>query len=108
MGQKVRPTGFRTGIMIVWQSQWYAGKKEFSELLVEDVKVRRFIKKKHPGSGIARIRIERTREKVVVFIHSGRVGSIIGKKGEKIDRLTKQLEALIHRHIEIKTIEVPR
>jgi small subunit ribosomal protein S3 len=108
MGQKVRPTGFRTGIMIDWQSQWYAGKKEFSELLVEDVKVRRFIKKKHPGSGIARIRIERTREKVVVFIHSGRVGSIIGKKGEKIDRLTKQLEALIHRHIEIKTIEVPR
>jgi small subunit ribosomal protein S3 len=108
MGQKVRPTGFRTGIMIDWQSQWYAGKKEFSELLVEDVKVRRFIKKKHPGSGIARIRIERTREKVVVFIHSGRVGSIIGKKGEKIDRLTKQLEALIHRHIEIKTMEVPR
>jgi small subunit ribosomal protein S3 len=108
MGQKVRPTGFRTGIMIDWQSQWYAGKKEFSELLVEDFRLRQFIKKKHPGSGIARIRIERTREKVVVFIHSGRVGSIIGKKGEKIDRLTKQLENLIHRHVEIKTMEVAR
>jgi small subunit ribosomal protein S3 len=108
MGQKVRPTGFRTGIMIDWQSQWYAGKKEFSELLIEDLRLRRFIMKKHPGSGIARIRIERTREKVVVFIHSGRVGSIIGKKGEKIDRLTKQLENLIHRHVEIKTMEVPR
>jgi small subunit ribosomal protein S3 len=108
MGQKVRPTGFRTGIMIDWQSQWYAGKKEYSELLVEDAKLRRFILKKHPGSGISKIRIERTREKVVVFIHSGRVGSIIGKKGEKIDRLTKQLENLIHRHIEIKTMEVPR
>src|ERR1051326_4110475 len=108
MGQKVRPTGFRTGIMIDWQSQWYAGKKEFSELLVEDARVRKFIKKKHPTSGVSKIRIERTREKVVVYIHSGRVGSIIGKKGEKIDKLTKQLETLIHRHVEIKTIEVPR
>ena len=107
MGQKVRPTGFRTGIMIDWQSQWYAGKKEFSELLVEDAKVRRFIKKKHP-TGVSKVRIERTREKVVVYIHSGRVGSIIGKKGEKIDKLTQQLQNLIHRVVEIKTIEVPR
>lgn len=108
MGQKVRPTGFRTGIMIDWQSQWYASKKEFGELLVEDAKVRRFIRSKHAGGGISKIRIERTREKVVVYIHSGRVGSIIGKKGEKIDKLTKQLENLIHRVIELKTIEVNR
>src|ERR1051326_7937520 len=105
MGQKVRPTGFRTGIMIDWQSKWYANKKEFSELLVEDARVRAFIKKKHPNSAISKIRIERTREKVVIFIHSGRVGSVIGKKGEKIDKLTKQLENLIHRHVEIKTME---
>lgn len=106
MGQKVRPTGFRTGIMIDWQSQWYAGKKEYSELLIEDAKIRRFIKSKHSGGGISRIRIERTREKVVVYIYSSRVGSIIGKKGEKIDKLTKQLENLIHRVIELKTMEV--
>jgi small subunit ribosomal protein S3 len=108
MGQKVRPTGFRTGIMVDWQSQWYAGKKEFSELLVEDVKIRRFIRDRHSGGGIAKIRIERTREKVVVYIFSSRVGSIIGKKGEKIDKLTKQLENLIHRVIELKTMEVNR
>ena len=108
MGQKVRPTGFRTGIMVDWQSQWYAGKKEFSELLVEDVKIRRFIRERHSGGGIAKIRIERTREKVVVYIFSSRVGSIIGKKGEKIDKLTKQLENLIHRVIELKTMEVNR
>ena len=108
MGQKVRPTGFRTGIMIDWQSQWYASKKEFGELLVEDFKIRRFIRQKHAGGGVAKIRIERTREKVVVYIHSGRVGSIIGKKGEKIDKLTKQLEHLVHRVIEIKTVEVNR
>jgi len=108
MGQKVRPTGFRTGIMTDWMSQWYAGKGEFSDLLVEDQKIRKFIKAKNPGSGIARIKIERTREKVTVFIWSSRVGSIIGKKGEKIDKLTKDLEDLTHRHIELKTMEVPK
>ncbi len=106
MGQKVRPTSFRTGIMTTWASQWFAGKQDFSELLLEDVKVRRFIKKKFRRSGISKIRIERTREKVVVNIHSAKVGVIIGKKGAEIDKLTAQLEDLIHRHIEVKTFEV--
>jgi len=108
MGQKVRPTGFRTGIMTDWLSTWYANKQDFAELLVEDFKIRRFVKKKYGGSGISRIRIERTREKVVIYIHSARVGMIIGKKGQEIDKLTKELEDLCHRHIEIKTIEVTR
>ncbi len=108
MGQKVRPTGFRTGIMIDWQSTWYASKQDFSELLVEDQKIRRFIKKKYGGSGISRVRIQRTREKVTVFIHSARVGMIIGKKGQEVDKLTKELEDLTHRHIEVKTMEVNR
>jgi small subunit ribosomal protein S3 len=106
MGQKVRPTGFRTGIMMDWGSHWYANKQDFSELLVEDHKIRKFIKKKYGGSGISKIRIERTREKVTVFIHSARVGMIIGKKGAEIEKLTKQLEDLTHRHIEVKTFEV--
>lgn len=63
MGQKVRPTGFRTGIMIPWSSQWFAGKNDFSGLLVEDNKIRKFIKKKYGGSGISKVRIERTRGK---------------------------------------------
>jgi len=108
MGQKVRPTGFRTGIMMDWSSKWYASKADFSDLLVEDAKIRRFIKKKHASGGVSKIRIERTREKVVVFIYSSRVGSIIGKKGEKIDKLTRELEALTHRVIEVKTMEVNR
>ena len=106
MGQKVRPTGFRTGIMMDWGSHWYANKQDFSELLVEDNKIRKFIKKKYGGSGISKVRIQRTREKVTVFIHSARVGMIIGKKGAEIEKLTKQLEDLTHRHIEVKTIEV--
>jgi small subunit ribosomal protein S3 len=108
MGQKIRPTGFRTGIMIDWQSTWYASKQDYSELLVEDFKIRRFIKKRYGDSGISKIRIQRTREKVTVFIHSARVGMIIGKKGQEVDKLTKELEDLCHRHIEIKTMEVNR
>jgi small subunit ribosomal protein S3 len=114
MGQKVRPTGFRTGIMLDWQSTWYAGKQEFAELLVEDLKIRKHIDKfvnkrvKQGRAGISRIRIERTREKVVVYIYSARVGVIIGKKGQEVDKLTKELEDLTHRHIEVKTMEVAR
>src|SRR6202022_3864817 len=108
MGQKVRPTGFRTGIMVDWLSQWYANKQDFAELLVEDQKIRKFIKKRYSRSGISKIRIERTREKVVVYIHSARVGMIIGKKGQEVDKLTEELETLAHRHIEIKTMEVNR
>src|SRR5215510_11945546 len=114
MGQKVRPTGFRTGIMLDWQSTWYAGKQEFAELLVEDFKIRKHIDKfvnkrvKQGRPGISRIRIERTREKVVVYIYSARVGVIIGKKGQEVDKLTKELEDVTHRHIEVKTMEVAR
>ena len=106
MGQKVRPTGFRIGIMTDWLSQWYAGKQDFSDLLVEDQKIRQYVKKKYPRSGISKIKIERTREKVVVHIWSAKVGMIIGKKGAEVDKLTKDLEDLCHRHIEVKTIEV--
>src|SRR5438445_5598781 len=108
MGQKVRPTGFRTGIMVNWLSQWYANKADFSEQLVEDFKIRKYVKRRYGGSGISKIRIQRTREKVTVFIHSARVGMIIGKKGQEVDKLTKDLEDLCHRHIEVKTMEINR
>jgi small subunit ribosomal protein S3 len=108
MGQKVRPTGFRTGIMTDWLSSWYANKHDFSELLVEDKKIRDYVNRKHDDAMISKIRIQRTREKVTVFIYAGKLGSIIGKKGEKIDKLTRELEDLCHRHIEVKTMEVAR
>jgi small subunit ribosomal protein S3 len=108
MGQKVRPTGFRTGIMVDWQSQWYASKQDFAELLVEDQKIRDYIKRRYGRSGISRIKIERTRERVVVYIYSARVGMIIGKKGQEVDKLTHELESLAHRHVEVKTVEINR
>jgi small subunit ribosomal protein S3 len=116
MGQKVRPTGFRTGIMQPWASSWYATKQDFSELLVEDYTIRKFVQKfltntrdrRAQRPAIAKIKIERTRERVIVTIYSSRVGAIIGKKGEKIEKLTKALEKLTRRHIDVKTVEVTR
>jgi len=116
MGQKVRPTGFRTGIMQPWASSWYANKHDFGELLIEDWKIRKFVQKyltrskdrKAQRPAISKIRIERTRERVIVTISSSRIGAIIGKKGEKIEKLTKSLEKLTRRHIDIKTVEVTR
>jgi small subunit ribosomal protein S3 len=110
MGQKIRPTGFRTGIMIGWASQWYANKNDYSDLLVEDHKIRTFIlkllKKKRPQ--ISKIRIDRTREKVIVTIASAKIGVIIGKKGADIDKLTELLQNMTRRVIEVKTMEVGR
>jgi small subunit ribosomal protein S3 len=106
MGQKVRPTGFRTGIMVDWLSHWYANKQSFSDLLVEDVKIRKFIKQRFREAMISKVRIHRTPEKVTVYVHSGKVGLIIGKKGQEVDRLTADLEALTHRRMEVKTLEV--
>src|SRR5919204_4272629 len=108
MGQKVRPTGFRTGIMTDWLSRWYASKQDFADLLVEDQKIRAYVKRRYGRSGISKIEIERTREKVTVFIYSARVGMIIGKKGQEVDKLTQDLQDLTHRHIEVKTMEVNR
>src|SRR5438552_4708431 len=108
MGQKVRPTGFRVGIMTDWLSQWYATKQDFAELLVEDVKIRKYVRKRYANAGISKIKIHRTREKVTVYIYAGRVGMIIGKKGQEIDKLTKELEVLCHRVIEVKTMEINR
>ena len=102
MGQKVRPTGFRTGVMIDWKSQWSASaKKEFPELLLEDKKIRTFINKEYKAAMISMVRIERTREKVIVYIHAAKVGSIIGQKGAKIDELTEKLTLLAERSLEL-------
>jgi len=108
MGQKVRPTGFRTGIMVDWSSRWYANKQDFAELLVEDVKIRAYIKTHYFDAGVSKIKIERTREKVVVYIYAARVGVVIGKQGKEVEKLTKDLEDLAHRRIEVKTMEINR
>ncbi len=106
MGQKTRPTGFRIGIVEDWRSRWYASKREFGNLLVEDQKIRRFVKEKYKFAGIAKIEIERTRDQVIVLLHSARPGIIIGRKGQEIDRLKADLERLTGRRMEVKIVEV--
>lgn len=106
MGQKVRPTGFRVGIVEDWRSRWYATKKEFGALLAEDFKMRKFIKEKYQFAGIPKIEIERTRDQVVVILHTARPGIIIGRKGQEVDRLKSELEELTGRRTELKIVEV--
>jgi small subunit ribosomal protein S3 len=111
MGQKVNPIGFRTGIMVGWKSRWYASKHEFSELLIEDQKIRKFIKH-HPqksqyrNAGIDRIEIERTRDEVKVVLFVARPGLIIGKKGQEVELLQEELQNLIGRRVNLKIEEI--
>jgi small subunit ribosomal protein S3 len=114
MGQKVNPVGFRTGIMIGWKSRWYASKKEYSQLLVEDFKIRKFVKYRNDKFGkplypsIAKIEIERTRDEVKVILFSARPGVLIGRKGERVEELQNELQQLTGRRINIKIEEISR
>lgn len=106
MGQKTRPTGFRVGIVEDHRSRWFAPKREFGALLVEDFKIRAFIRKEYRPAAIEKVEIERTRDQVVVLLHSARPGIIIGKKGSEIDKLKARLEDLTGRRMEVKIVEI--
>lgn len=115
MGQKVNPVAFRIGIMEDWKSRWYASKKDFADLLVEDKKIRDFIKKRKESKdnkeflmypAIAKIEIERTRDEVRVILFSARPGVLIGQKGRKIEDLQEDLQRLTGRRINIQVEEV--
>ncbi len=108
MGQKVNPVGFRTGITEPWKSRWYAAKKDFSVLLLEDFKVRRYLKTKHRAAAIPKVEIERTRDEVKVIVHSARPGVILGRKGQEADRLQEELQELLGRRVNLKVEEVTR
>jgi len=112
VGQKVHPVGFRVGIMIPHKSRWYASKKEFAGLLLEDFKIRNFIKK-HPKknyseAGIDRIEIERTRDEVKIVLYVARPGLIIGKKGQDVEILQEELQNLTGRRVNLKIEEIGR
>ncbi|MDO5579925.1 MAG: 30S ribosomal protein S3 [Planctomycetia bacterium] len=117
MGQKVNPVAFRTGIMEDWKSRWYAPKKEYSKLLIEDKQIRDFIKKrteKFDGKdrlmypAIAKIEIERTRDEVRVILTTARPASLIGRKGERIEELQNELQRMTGRRINLAVEEEKR
>ncbi|MGI5997127.1 MAG: 30S ribosomal protein S3 [Lutispora sp.] len=110
MGQKVNPHGLRVGIIKDWDSKWYASDKDFSDLLIEDNKIREYLKKKLFSSGISKIEIERTANKVRINISTAKPGMVIGKGGAGIEALRKEVEKLTNNKsvsINISEIKVP-
>lgn len=95
MGQKVSPIGLRVGINKSWDSSWYANKQNFADFLIEDEKIRKFIKKNYYQSAIAKVGIERTANKTIVNIYTAKPGMIIGTKGAGIETIKAQLSKII-------------
>ena len=106
MGQKVHPTGVRVGIIKDWKAKWYADSKDFADYLVEDQKIRKFLKKKLYAAGISDIEIERTAKMIKVNVHAAKPGIIIGKGGAGAESLKAELTKLIGKDININIVEV--
>lgn len=106
MGQKVHPKGLRIGIVKGWDTRWYANKQNFSALLVEDVKIRKYVKKALFNSGVSRIEIERTANRTTVTVHTAKPGMVIGKQGQGITDLQKALEAMTGKSVTVNVQEV--
>jgi len=105
LGQKVNPIGFRLGIVKTWESRWYADKK-YSDYILEDYRLREYVKNKMYHAGISRIEIERSSKRVRLRIHTARPGIVIGKKGSEIEKLKKELEKMISQEVLIDIQEV--
>ena len=106
MGQKMHPHGLRVGIIKDWDSKWFANKKEYAENLIEDQEIRVFLKKKLQTTGIYKIEIERKANKTTISIHTAKPGFVIGKGGELIDTLKKEIEKKIGKEVSLNIIEV--
>jgi len=105
MGRKVHPMGFRLGIIRDWQSRWYA-EKHFNEFLLEDHKLRKHIRKHYNEAGISAIEIERQANKVSVTIHTARPGIVIGRGGQRVDEMRKELEGIIDKKVQLNIQEI--
>jgi len=106
MGQKVNPIGLRLGIVENWRTRWFSNKKEFKDLLKEDVFIRDYISKAYPKGTISKIEIEKFKEKVKIIIHTTRPGVILGRKGSEINKLRDELIEKLKKQISIDVIEV--
>jgi len=105
VGQKVNPVGLRVGIIRDWESKWYAG-KDFGTLLLEDVKIREYLKKKLKDSAVSHIEIERAANRVSVSIHTAKPGMVIGKGGAEVEVIREQLAKMTNKKIHINIIEI--
>ena len=109
MGQKVHPYGFRVGYIYDWKSRWFANRQDFPKLLLEDVKIRKFVKKALATAAVSKIEVERTSEKIKVLIYTARPGIIIGRRGAEIEKLKEDIRKITIKDvsIEIKDIKNP-
>ena len=108
MGQKVNPVGFRLGINRGWDSVWFSKKREFGKLLIEDYKIREYVKKNVVNSGVSQVLIERTSKKCIISIYTSRPGFVIGKKGSDIDKIKKSLSKISNAEVSLNIKEVKR
>lgn len=106
MGQKVNPKGLRVGIIKDWDSKWFADKKNFSTLLIEDQKIRKYIKKKLYTAGIANIQIERAANRIKVTIHTAKPGIVIGRGGTEVEALRQELQKMTAKRVNVNIQEV--
>jgi len=107
MGQKINPVGFRLGIVRGWDSNWYGG-KTFSDKLVEDQKIRKYVEARIPKGGIAKVVIERTLKRITLTIHTARPGVVIGKGGTEVDKIKEELKKLTNKDVQINIFEIKR
>lgn len=106
MGQKVNPHGLRVGVIKDWNARWYAKDKDFADLLIEDQKIREYIKKSQFDAGISSVEIERAANRVKIHIHTAKPGMVIGKGGSGIEVMRKAIEKMTGKNILINIIEV--
>ena len=106
MGQKVHPTGLRIGVIKDWNSKWYADSKDFADYLVEDQKIRKFLKKNLYLAGISKIEIERTAKAIKVNLYAAKPGIIIGKGGAGVEKVREDLKKLTGKDINLNIVEV--
>ena len=107
MGQKVNPIGFRLGVIKGWDSNWFGG-RDYSEKLIEDDKIRSYVKARLPKGSISKIVIERTLKLITVTINTARPGIIIGKGGKEVDKLKEELKKLTKKEVQINIFEIKR
>ena len=106
MGQKVNPHGARVGVILVWSTKWYAGKKDFSNNLIEDYNLRKMLKEKLAMASLSRIDIQRTGSKVHVSVYTAKPGIVIGKGGAGVEALKKEIEAFLGKSANLDIIEI--
>ncbi|MEM9855772.1 MAG: 30S ribosomal protein S3 [Bacteroidota bacterium] len=107
MGQKVNPIAFRLGIVRGWDSAWYGG-NDFSDKLVEDHKIRKYVKARIPKGGISKVVIERTLKRITLTVHTARPGVVIGKGGAEVDKIKEELKKLTGKDVQINIFEIKR